>query len=147
MKNNVCSVEDCKRIGKKHSKTGNYYLLKGMCNMHYQRVINDVKFARDGRYSHPFYRRYRNILSRCYNKNSPKYKNYGGRGITLYDKWRDSMNGFNEFAKYISSLPDAGKPGLSIDRINNNIGYEPGNLRWASASTQNKNRRHFTRKK
>ena len=141
----ICSVAGCGRLGKKHAKTGGYYLLKGMCNMHYQRKVNNSKFPRGNRMQNPLYRRYRNMINRCYNTKSPRYEVWGGRGIKVYSAWRDLMSGFELYAAYVSELPNAFLDGHSVDRIDNNGNYEPGNLRWATASVQNKNRRPFKR--
>lgn len=79
-----------------------------------------------------------NMKGRCNNKNHPEYKNYGGRGINVYQEWQ---NDFPSFYNYVSKLPHYGEPGRSIDRINNNSGYFPGNLRWATQKEQCQNRR------
>lgn len=72
--------------------------------------------------------------SRCTNPNNPKYEDYGGRGITMCDEW---LNSFEAFYNHIGECP----PGLIIDRIDNDRGYEPGNVRWVTYSESNKNRR------
>jgi hypothetical protein len=74
------------------------------------------------------------MKNRCYNPNVRQYKNYGGRGIKVCDRWRNSFTAF---------LEDMGpKPSKkhSLDRINNIGDYEPGNCRWATVKQQNNNR-------
>ena len=78
------------------------------------------------------------IKKRCLNPNIKTYKYYGGRGIKMYSEW---INDYMAFYNYVSTLPHFGVPGLSIDRINNDGNYEPGNLRWATAKEQMNNRR------
>lgn len=75
---------------------------------------------------------------RCLDPNHAKYADYGGRGITVCEAWAES---FESFFDHIGLRPG---PGYSLDRINNDRGYEPGNVRWATASQQNKNRRQKT---
>lgn len=75
-----------------------------------------------------------NILGRCYNQNHPSYSDYGGRGILLSSDLRDC----GIFVQYCLHLPGTG---YEIDRINNERGYEIGNLRWANRSDQTRNTR------
>ena len=85
----------------------------------------------------PIYKLWLCIKSRCYNPNNVSYRNYGGRGIEMYSQW---VNDYPLFESYIQSLGE--KPeGYTLDRVNNNEGYQPMNLRWASRSEQQKNRR------
>lgn len=84
----------------------------------------------------PEYSSWHHIIDRCCNPADKGYKNYGGRGITICDKWRKS---FKAFYDYIGSRPS---PKHSIDRINNDGNYEPGNIRWASKKVQANNSRH-----
>lgn len=79
------------------------------------------------------------IKARCLNKNSFAYKYYGGRGITIFDEWK---NDFSSFYNYVSKLPHFGEEGYTLDRIDANKNYEPGNVRWATKKMQSNNRRN-----
>lgn len=78
------------------------------------------------------------MMHRCYNPRNPRYSDYGGRGITVYLPWHNVMNFINDINRLLGN-----KPSLShtIDRMDNNNGYAPGNIRWASKSQQAQNRR------
>lgn len=77
---------------------------------------------------------YRSMISRCYNQEHTNYRNYGGRGITVCDRWIGSYVNFREDMGF--------RPvGLTLDRIDPNGNYEPSNCRWATWSQQNKNKR------
>lgn len=78
------------------------------------------------------------IKGRIFNPHVKVYKNYGGRGITMFPPW---IHDFVAFHNYVITLPDCGKAGYSLDRIDNNGNYEPGNLRWTTMNVQTRNRR------
>ena len=75
---------------------------------------------------------------RCYNPNNSRYYAYGARGICVYETW---LHNFDAFYNYVSKLPGYGDTELSLDRIDNDKGYEPGNLRWAQVIEQSNNKR------
>ena len=73
------------------------------------------------------------LKHRCRNPNHPKFARYGGRGITVCDEW---ANSFDAFYSHVGEPPTAKH---TLDRIDNNRGYEPGNVRWATRKQQSNN--------
>jgi hypothetical protein len=86
------------------------------------------------------YNVYYGMLNRCYNKTNHAYKDYGGRGIVVYCKWRGDFEIFRKWA-----LSSGYADGLSIDRIDVNGSYYPDNCRWADMKTQSRNKRNTIR--
>lgn len=78
---------------------------------------------------------WKSIRLRCYSRGNASYARYGGRGIQVCDRWRAS------FEAFLADMGSRPSPRHSIDRLDNDRGYEPGNCRWATALEQARHRR------
>ena len=83
------------------------------------------------------YRRWCAMIKRCENPRDKAYKHYGARGIEVCKEWRES------FEAFLEDVGECPQPGYSLDRINNDGNYEPGNVRWATQSQQVNNSRRW----
>lgn len=83
---------------------------------------------------HPLYQTWLSMRQRCTNPNVNNYHRYGGRGITVCTRWQD-------FAAFLSDVGERPSPQHSLDRIQNDGNYEPGNVRWATRVEQARNSR------
>lgn len=92
-------------------------------------------YTRNGS-KHPLYAICHAIIQRCTDPNVDSYERYGGRGITVCAEWKTNRASFVEWA-----LANGYRPGLQIDRIDNNAGYSPENCRFVDSSTNCRNRR------
>jgi len=82
------------------------------------------------------YRSWRAMKIRCFNPNYPRYSDWGGRGITVCDRWKNS---FEDFLADMGSRPTAKH---SLDRIDNNADYSPKNCKWSTRVEQDNNKRN-----
>lgn len=121
----LCNVPGCKGI----------HVAKGFCGTHYQRLrttgnINSAKSIRrrqlHGMTGTRIHHIWRGMIARCTNPRHRAYAYYGGRGIGICEKWRDS------FLAFYHDMGDPPTEKHEIDRINPNGNYEPGNCRWVT---------------
>lgn len=81
-----------------------------------------------------FYSEWCSMIRRCENKKDKSYRRYGGRGITVCDRWR------KDFMNFYEDMQGDYDDGLTLDRIDNSLGYNPSNCRWVSMKQQQNNR-------
>jgi hypothetical protein len=83
----------------------------------------------------PGYKAWLSMINRCYCDSTPSAKNYKARGITVCPRWR------NSFKAFIEDIGPKPHPSLTLERIDNDGNYEPGNVRWATYKEQSRNKR------
>jgi hypothetical protein len=86
-----------------------------------------------GLWNHPLYNHWNAMRNRCLSVNNKQYHNYGGRGIKICDRWINSIENF------IEDMQDTYKPGLTLERKDNDGNYEPNNCKWATHEEQSEN--------
>lgn len=127
-----CGTE--KEINSANVKRG----LTQSCGCLHSEVISTKgrpEMTKHGLNLHPLYNTWVGMMNRCYNTTRHNYKYYGARGITVCERWRNSV------ALFIEDVGEKPSPRHTIDRIDNSGNYEPGNVRWATQHEQNLNTR------
>lgn len=99
----------------------------------FQHKLMKTRFKTHGKSTSPEYNVYKTMINRCKDINHIQYKNYGGRGITVCDRWKES------FENFITDMGQRPKPKYQIDRIDNNGQYSKENCRWVSPKQNCKN--------
>jgi len=133
------------RKRKNSNRTDKYALYMCECGNSFESVVSAVKLgrtvscgckraSRNNLATHELYGTWKQMKERTSNPKHSYYPNYGGRGITVCDRWLSIEN-------FIKDMYPTFKEGLTIDRIDHDGNYEPSNCRWATRTTQSRNTR------
>jgi hypothetical protein len=128
-----CNINNCE----------NKHYCKGYCLKHYAKFkkyadpLKGREVEKHGFRKRIEYKIWVSMKQRCSNLNHKSFKHYGGRGITVCDRWK------NSFLAFLEDIGERPSDKHSIDRIDNDGNYEPGNVSWSTQIKQNRNRRVF----
>jgi hypothetical protein len=114
------------------------------CGCVQKQVTKERQYFHGGRKNGSEYTTWQGMKGRCYNPKHNSYKNYGGRGIKVCDRWLEYGKGFLNFINDLGKKPT---PNHTLDRIDGTKDYSKDNCRWETRSIQNKNRRTYSRRK
>lgn len=136
-----CIVPGCDRRGHRKKEGAPEVFVKGYCVYHYYRYRTPNLKRTTGELAiikrHPLYGSWYGMTQRTTNPNNQDYAYYQGRGIEVCERWKE-LDGFYDFVEDMGPKPSKE---YSIDRIDNDGNYEPGNCRWASKYQQMRNTR------
>lgn len=124
-----CSCGELTEVEGQHLKRGR----TRSCGCYYKETLKTRSITHNMRKTRQ-YSIWANMISRCYNENVPAYTNYGGRGISVCEKWRFFEGFWEDMQKGYSDV-------LTIDRIDNNRGYYKENCKWSTMREQDENKR------
>ena len=131
--NCICDCGNQCIVSASHLKNGHTQ----SCGCYHIEQIKE-KNTKHGYFGSAIYLEHNAMKKRCYNSNHNEYHIYGGRGITMYEPWQKS---FQAYYDYVSKLPNFGKEGYTLNRIDNDGNYEPNNVEWATPKEQANNTR------
>lgn len=100
-------------------------------------LVRDIKRTHGLSHTHPLYSTWGGMMTRCYNPKYKQFKDWGGRGIAVCERWHDPRFFVEDIDRLIGPKP----PGTTLDRLDVNGNYEPGNVRWATYREQAHNKR------
>lgn len=81
------------------------------------------------------YARWKSMMQRCNDPKHARYAHYGGRGISVCERWQ-------QYPAFLEDMGECPSKDMTLDRLKNDVGYEPGNCQWATKADQNRNRSH-----
>lgn len=98
--------------------------------------------GRDGKAT-SIYLRWQNMKARCHQPSNKDYARYGARGVRVCDRWRFGEDGISGFTLFLQDMGDPPFEGATLDRVDPEGNYEPGNVRWADMETQTRNKKNI----